>query len=139
MAKQISLFLPKGVNNSSVTIVNADGTATKTLFTAGADDSDVDSIIVTSNDTAARILVLYVTRSAVDYILGSVTIQAGAGTDGFNFTFDFINFINIPGLPMNNVGKQYLRLKTGDTLKVAVTTAVTAAKTIYVSAFGQDY
>lgn len=139
MAKQFSLFLPKGANNNSITLVNADGTALKLLFTAGADDSDVDSITVTSSDTVARILSLYVTRGGVDYILGTVTIGAGTGTDGFNFNIDLLNPINFQGLPLNNVGKPYLRLKSGDTLKVAVTTAVTAAKTIYIMAFGQDY
>jgi len=139
MAKQFSLFLPKGANNSSITLQNADGTGLKLLFTAGADDSDVDSIIVTSNDTAARILVLYVTRGGVDYIIGTITVGAGAGTDGFNFSLDLLNPINFQGLPINNIGKPYLRLKSGDTVKVAVTTAVTAAKTIYLSAFGQDY
>jgi hypothetical protein len=144
MAKQSSLFLPRSANNSSITLVNADGTTPKLLFTAGADDTDVDAIIVTSNDTSSQKIVLYITRSAVDYLLSTVNVPNGAGTDAFNPSVDLLAIVpvasgGLTSLTLNNMGKQYLRLKSGDTLKVATTVAITAAKTVWISAFGQDY
>lgn len=139
MAKQNSLFLPAGANNQSVTITSADTTVAKLCFTAASNDSDVKSIIVTSNDTAAINLALYVTRSAVDYWLGTVNIPISSGTTGSVVSVDLINVTSIPGLPLDNVGKAYLPLKTGDTLKVGPIVTMTAAKTCYVSVFGQDY
>lgn len=139
MAKQASLFLPAGANNQSVTITSADTTVAKLLFTAGANDSDVKSIIVTSNDTAAINLALYVTRSAVDYLLGTINIPISAGTTGSVVSVDLINTTSIPGLALDSAAKAYLPLKTGDTLKVGPIVTMTAGKTCYVSAFGQDY
>lgn len=139
MAKQTSLFLPVGANNNSVTIVNADGTSLKTLFTAGANDSDVKSIVATSSDTVQRNLSVYVTRGGTDYLLGTVPIYALSGTDGAATTIDVFTNAFLTGLLIDNVGKYYMSLKSGDVLKVGVIVAVTAAKTITVSAFGQDY
>lgn len=141
MAKAESLYLPKGANTNSVKIVPADTTTAKTLFTAGADDSDVLSIIVASDDTAAVNLELAVKRSSVAYVLTTLNIPIAAGTSsgGTVASVDLLNSTIMPGLPVNSAGKRYLPLKTGDTLEVRALVTVTAAKTVHVSAFGQDY
>jgi hypothetical protein len=139
MAKSTSLFLPKGANNQSVTILPADTTVAKLVFTAGADDSDVKAIVATSNDTAAVNLAVYVTRSAVDYLLGTVNVPLGAGTDGTKPSVDVLAALGIPGLPLDDALKPYLPLKTGDTLKIGALVTITAAKTVWISVFGQDY
>lgn len=139
MAKSTSLFLPKGANNQSVTLTNADTTTPKLCFTAAADDSDVKAIIVVSNDTAAINLLLYVTRGGTDYLLGTINIPVNSGATGALPSIDILSSILIPGLPVDNVGKQYLPLKTGDTLKVGCLVTMTASKTCWVSVFGQDY
>jgi hypothetical protein len=139
MAKQASLFLPTGANNQSVTFVNADGTTAKTLVTAGSNDTDVKSIIVASNDSAAVNLQLFINRSAVAYLLGTVNIPITAGNTGAIASVDLLGSTLIPGLPLDSIGKPYIPMKTGDTLTVAPLAAVTTAKTCYISAFGQDY
>lgn len=139
MAKQSSLFLPALVNSKAVQILPADTTSLKTLFTAGLNDSDVKAITVTSDDTSVRVVKLYITRSGTDYQLGAVSIPAASGNDGSAPAVDLINSTILPGLPIDSAGKRYLSLSYGDVLKVATTTTVTAAKTVTVSAFGQDY
>lgn len=141
MAKQTNLYLPAATDNQSVTLVNADGTAAKTLFTAGADDSDVIAIIVASNDTAAMNLELAIKRGGTAYPLTTVNIPAasGMGAAGATVPVDLLASTMLPGLPVNSAGKRYIPLEAGDTLEVRVLVAVTAAKTVYVSAFGQDY
>lgn len=139
MAKQTALYLPKQANNQSVTFVNADSFTPKLCFTAGADDSDVKAIIVTSNDTAAMNIQLWIVRGGVDYLLGTINIPTLSGTNGTVVSVDLINAVGIPGLPVDSAGKRYLPLKSGDTLKTNPLVAVTAAKTVWVSVLGQDY
>lgn len=142
MAKQTSLFLPTGHNNLSITLTSADTTVAKLCFTAGSNDSDVKAIIVTSNDTVAVNLKVYITRSAVDYLLGTVPIPTLSGTDGATAAVDLLDLnstTSILGLPLDNVGKPYIPMKTGDTLKIGCLATMTAAKTCTASVFGEDY
>jgi hypothetical protein len=108
-------------------------------FTAGSNDSDVKAILVTSNDTAAINLSLYITRGGVDYLLGCVNIPIAAGTNGTVPGIDLLAAAGMAGLPLDTVGKRYIPMKTGDTLKVGPIVTMTAAKTCTVSVFAQDY
>jgi hypothetical protein len=128
-ATPVFVQLPKATPQS---IVNADGTTKKTIATAGTNGAKVAAIIATSTDTGTRILQLFLTRSATNYLLGSTLIAIGAGTDGVASSSNLLT--SIPGLPVDNDGQPYLFLESGDTLTVAVTVAVTAAKEIDVTA-----
>lgn len=139
MAKSTSLFLPKGANNQSVTLASGDTTTPKTCFTAAADDSDVKAIVVASDDTAAINLKLFVTRGGTDYLLGTVNVPIASGSNGTAPSVDVLSSVALVGLPIDAVGKRYIPLKTGDTLKVGCLATMTAAKTCYVSVLGCDY
>ena len=119
-------------------ILPADTTAAKTVVTAGANGTKVTGLSASSND-AARIVVISLVRSAVVYILTTVTVAANAGTDGTVAATNLINTTILPSLPIDNDGQPYLLLKSGDTLTAAVTVAVTAAKTISIAAIGADF
>lgn len=139
MSKQASLFLPLAANNQSVTLLPADTTTPKVCFTAAATDSDVKAIIATSNDTAAINLQLWICRGGVDYLLGTINVPIGAGNSSGVPAIDLLNAVNIAGLPLDYIGKRYIPMKTGDTLKVGCLVTITTAKTCYVSVLGQDY
>jgi hypothetical protein len=139
MAKQTSLFLPTGYNTGSVTFTSADTTTLKTLFTAGANDSDVKAINVATDDTSAVNLKLYVTRGGTDYLLGTINVPIASGSNGTVVSVDVINDTSLPSLPIDSAGKRFIPLKTGDVIKVGCLATMTAAKTTTVSAFGQDY
>lgn len=141
MAKSESLYLPVGTNNTSVTFVNADSTTPKTVFTAGANDSDLLGLIAATNDTAAVVVRVAIKRSSVEYILStiSVPISAGYGSTGLVPAIDLLNSSMMPGLTVNSAGKRYIPCKSGDTIEVSPLNAVTAGRTLYISAFGQDY
>ena len=113
-----------------ITIVNADGTGLKVVATAGADGSKVVGLQVSSDD-AARVLQVWLTRAATNYLLATVDIAALAGFDGIVPVVDAMNTTEWPGLPVDNDGQRYFFLESGDTLSISVTVAVTAAKTIY--------
>lgn len=140
MAKQASLFLPVGTNTFSVIILPGTTTVSQLAFTANVTNgSDVKAILVTSTDTSARDLQLFITRSSVDYSIGTVTIPITAGTVGTTPAIDLLNSTGMAGLPLDSVGKRYIPMAAGDTLRVAPTTTITTAKQIVVSVLGQDY
>jgi len=119
-----------------ITIVNADGTNKKVVATAGADGSKVVGLQATSDD-AARVLQVWLTRAATNYLLATCDIGALSGFDGIVPVTNLMNVTEWPGLPVDNDGQRYFFLESGDTLSVSVTVAVTAAKTIYaISTFG---
>lgn len=139
MSKSTSLMLPQNANTQSITLLPGDTTVAKLCFTAGSNDSDVKAIIATSNDTAAINLQIWITRSAVDYLLGIVNVPITAGAAANIPGVDLLSALNMAGLPLDAVGKRYIPMKTGDTLKVGCLATMTTAKTCYVSVFGQDY
>lgn len=139
MAKNLDTPMLKDANNGVQTIVNADGTTAKTIFTAAAEGSRVLGLSLTSDDTAIRDLALYIRKSGTDYLIGTVRIPIAAGTDGAVPSVNGLNSTDLPFLPIDNNGIPYIELATGETLKAGVLVAVTAAKTVTIVAFGKDY
>jgi hypothetical protein len=121
-------------------IVNADGTANKSLGVAApADGSRVKSLIITSDDTAAQTLQLIKTVAAVDYILGEIAVPAGSGTDGAsNGVNAFLSTGRIKGLQTDGIST-WIDVANGTTLSLKSKVAVTAGKTIYLVAEAGDF
>ena len=139
MSKQTSLYLTKGVQTKPVTIVPADTTTLKTLYTVSADDAVVKGLICVSDDTAAVNLRVLVTISGTDYQIGTVNIPIASGTNGTAAAVDVLNSASMPGLPLDRNGKRILPLVGGAVLKVAALATVTTAKTVTVTAIIEEY
>lgn len=118
-------------NTIGVNYANADGTTAKTIFTAASGGSRVDALVVSTTDTAANTVVLNLVKSAVTYTLGSYTLTP-SGSLGVPKAMDLLTLI--PGL-----GALGLVLKTGDTLTLALGTAITAGQTASVVVIGGDF
>src|SRR5436190_10607243 len=110
-----------------VQIVAADASALKTLATAGASGSKLVGVTICSDDSSARVVQLYITRSGVDYLIATVNVPTLSGTDGTNAVVSALGQL-LPGLPIDNDGQRYLFMENGDVLKAKTTTTVTAAK-----------
>ncbi len=141
MAVTATPIFPQTITNKVVTIVNADGTSLKTLYAAGTNGSKVENILVTNTDTAAYTVQVYVTISATDYLIGSVNLPLSAGNTSSAPSINVLQATNNFGTSVNldANGNSYLYLASGSTLKVAVTGAVTAAKTVTFFAQGGDF
>ena len=135
MAKQTSIYQPKGFNTASLLIENADGTTVQDLIAAGADDSIIKAVCVSSTDTSGRVLDLYLSDGTTDVLIGSFTVPASAGA---NPAVRPVDLLAAAWLPLIE-GKRVLPLKTGWKLRVAVQVAVTTAKVVAVSAHASDY
>lgn len=141
MAKQTNLYLTKGFATAGTTATSADTTAWKTVYAAAADDAIVKGLAATSDDTAAinvRIGIDVAGAGTVRHI-GTVNVPIASGTNGVANAVDLLNAIALPFLPVDRNGKRIIPLKAGDLLKVACLATMTAAKTLTVTAFAEEY
>lgn len=141
MAKQTTLFLPVGFVTAGVTIVPADTTAWKTVYTASANDAVVKGLACVSDDTAAVNVRIGIDVAGAGTVrqIATVNIPIASGTNGAANAVDLLNAAALPFLPVDPSGKRILPLKAGDILKVAALATVTTAKTITVTALAEEY
>lgn len=127
------------VRNPAIRLQNADGTSFKSLGIAPvAAGSRLKALHITSDDTSDVVLQFAVTISAVDYILGEISVPDGSGTNGTDNAVNGLNATKMPSLQTDGIAR-WLDLATGSDLKVRAKTAVTAAKTINVLAEVGDF
>jgi hypothetical protein len=119
-----------------VTIVPADTTGKKTLYTAGTNGGRLLSCSVASDDTAAVRVNIYLTVSGTDYSVGQVTVPIGAGT-GTTDTAS-VNLLDATKLPFLQPDGSWL-LPASAIVKVAANATVTAAKTVTFVPQALDY
>src|SRR4051794_32654395 len=132
-------IFPQAVNAAVGTIANADGTTVKTVLTAGTNGSKVEALTVSSTDTSDRVVNVYLTRSAVNYLLCTLTVPLSSGNDAAVSPVDVFHHARVPGLSYDANGNRVLYLKSGDTLSWGCTTTVTSGKTLTALAQGGDY
>lgn len=109
-------------------IVNADGTTLKQLASSQFPDLRIDNILLTSSDTVTRVVDFWYNLSGVNYLIGSVSVPAGAGYAGVAAVDAMATLLLIGqiGLPMNSSA----------VLNWAVETTVTAAKVVQAVVLG---
>jgi hypothetical protein len=129
------IFL-NSVVSSNVEILNADGTGTKTIYTAGTDGGGITNLTATTTDTSDVIVVLSSNDGAQINVLGEVTVAAGAGTDGATAAVNLLDAVAMPGVFQND--GSYI-MGSSETLLVNAKSAVTAAKALSISAKGGSY
>lgn len=117
--------------NAGVTVVNADGTNKKTIYTAGANGGRIDGILVCSDDTAAVNLAFYINDGSADLYIGNVSVPIGSG---------YTTVAKVDGLAaLKPTYQNFIQMKAGYILKCNAVAAVTAAKTVTVVAIGGDF
>lgn len=130
-----------GTDASTVgaTAINIDGIAAdaKVVYTAGAYGGIVESLLLSTTDSAACNVIIYKMDGATVHHVCVVNVPALSGTNGVAANVDGLNAIQ--GLPINSAFKKYLQLRPNMTLKVAVIAAMTANKLLIAKATGVDY
>lgn len=135
MPANTSPIFPLVVQTSAIAIVNADGTGEKALVTAGANGTRVDTVSITSTDTATVTLTVMLHDGTTSYAAGEIAVPAGSGTNGSTPAAKVLSAEYLPWLDASGS----LFLKTGWSLRVAAKAAVTSAKTVTLVAFSGDY
>ena len=111
-----------------------------TIYTAGTSGGRVLSLIASTDDTVTINVFLYILRSSTVIPIGMVNIPLSSGnTNAARFPVDFLNGTNLPGLPIDNTGRQYIPLLSNDVLKATSLANLTAAKSAWINASGADY
>jgi hypothetical protein len=132
-----------GVLANSPTTAGALGSNTNgvDIFTAGTYGSRVISLIASTDDNVAIVNVwLYIYRGTTVIPIGLVPVAINSGnTNAVRFAVDFLNGSNIPGLPIDNTGRQYIPLLAGDILKASTIAQLTSGKTCWINCSALDY
>lgn len=133
-------IFPQTVKQGAVQILPADTTSLKTIYTAPANGSRVDNILITSTDTSSKDIQLVVTISSTDYVLGTIAVPANSGFTNSVVSLNMLAHSNLTSaLNSDNNGNKYLFLASGSILKIKALTTVTAAKAINVVAQIGDF
>lgn len=111
-----------------------------TGYTAGSSGGRVMSLTATTDDTVTINVFVYIYRGTTVIPVGLVNVPLSSGnTNAARFAVDFLNGVNIPGLPIDNTGRQYIPLMANDVLKFTTLANLTAAKSCWVQVSGNDY
>ena len=128
-------MFPGAIKTHTGSISDTTGTSLITLVTAGSNGTRIDSISATSDDTVDAILTIYHSDGTTDFILGTLTVSAGSGTDGSTPSVDILNQTDLPFLRDDLA----LYLENGHSLKLGVSAVLSTGKKIdFVSICG-DY
>lgn len=124
-----------GSDTNGVTIYTAPNTGSYTI------GSRVDQIVISTDDTAAVNVFLYIYTGSVVIPLGIVNVPLSSGNSGTVANVDALSGsgVTLIGSKLDVTGKRYIDLQAGYLLKFAVLANMTAAKKIYVTAGGSDY
>jgi hypothetical protein len=110
------------------------------VYTAGASGGRIYSLIGTTDDTVTSNVFVWILDGSTVKPLGLVNIPLSSGnTNAARFAVDFLDGVNLPGLPIDNTGKRYIALKANEKLRVGVLAALTTAKSDWITAQGSDY
>jgi hypothetical protein len=109
-------------------------------YTAGSQGGRVISVMATTDDLTTINVFVYILRGATVLPIGMVNIPASSGnTNAARFPVDFLNGTNLPGLPVDNTGRQYISLLAGDQLRFTTLANLVAGKFAYINVSGVDY
>lgn len=112
-----------------------------TIESAGSFGTRIISLIASTDDTVTVNVFIYILRGGSIVVpIGLVNVPLSAGnTNAARFVTDFLNGTNIPGLPIDNTGRQYIPLIAGDVLRATTLANLTAGRSCWITAFAQDF
>jgi hypothetical protein len=144
MAKNTTAFFIEDdrIPSPVATFANADGTTIKDICSAAADGSRLMEILITSTDTAAKDMTLYLNNGSVDIPIKLATVAARQGDiittpDPLRLINSNNNFIN--GRLLDRDQNYYIPLPAGFKLRAKCNAAVTAGLQITVLAILKDF
>jgi len=109
---------------------SGDTTTKKTIQTGGTNGSRIDSIMCSTDDTAAVNLAFYINDGATDWYIGNVNVPIGSG---------YTTVARVEALATLAPATGYLLLPSGYVLKANCVATMTAAKIATAVAMGGDY
>jgi hypothetical protein len=130
MPKQTNDYKPIGFRIEPVKFGNADGTTTKTLVSAGANDSVIVQLSIASLSTSGETLRFSLYDGATDFFLFDVLVPGEAGVDANDP-------VDVMAAPV--IYNASLPIETGWSLRAAPTSAISVSGDVTVTAIVTDY
>ena len=112
------------------TFAIGDASTKKTIWTAGAEGARIDSIMCSTDDTAAVNLAFYITVGGTDYYIGVVNVPIGSG---------YTTVPRVEAMTTLQLQTGYLALPASALLKCNCLATMTTAKTTTVVPMGGEY
>ena len=110
-------------------------------YTAGTLGGRVYSVMGSTTFSTAggsNIFTYILRNNSIVVPLGLVPVAASAGNVTGTRNIDFLDGVNIAGLPLDNTGKRYIPMMPNDVLKFSALSTLAAAK-IFITCHGADY
>jgi hypothetical protein len=136
--KQTTLYITQAYNHNAQIFANGDGTSTKLLIAADADDSKITSISITSSAPSGVDILYYLNNGTTDYLIGSIDIPANSGFDGTVNAVNGLNRTNLPWIELDGVGNPYIKLKGTWSLRAAMKSTIPSG-TVTVTVTTEDF
>lgn len=130
MAAGTSPIFEAAVRVLGIQFTSADTTTGKSFGTIGANGTRIDSIMCSTNDTAAVNLAFWINDGSVDHYIGVVNVPIGSG---------YTTVARVEAMNTLSPLLGYLVIPSGYTLKAGCVATMTAAKTTDAVAMGGDY
>lgn len=130
-----------GVLNAATAGAMGSDTNGVTIYTAGAYGGRVESLMMSTDDTAAVNVFVYILNGSTVKPLGIVNIPLSSGNTASLFNIDALrgSGVTLQGLPLDVTGKPYIPLMANEVLKGATLANMTAAKKAHLTALGADF
>jgi hypothetical protein len=130
MAANTSPIFELTPTDKGVQFASGDTTSKKSIQTGGTNGTRIDSIMCSTNDTAAVNLAFYINDGSTDFYIGNVNLPAGSG---------YTTVARVDAMATLSPTLGYLVLPSSYILKANCVATMTAAKTTDVLAMGGDY
>ncbi len=127
------------MENPGNDFVDADGTTAKVIATAGAKDARIYHVTVTSTDTAANKIYLFINNGTKSRGIGWCDLAALAGTDGATDSVSVLAATSFTHRRLDNAGNPFFQLKATYTLEMSLGTAVGATFEVNAIVEQEDY
>ena len=117
-------------------------TNAQTAYTAGSNGGRIESLVASTDDTAAvNLFVFLQDGGGVVYPLGIANVPLRSGDLGTVQNVDLLDGagIRLTGMLIDNSGKRYISIPGSWLLRVSTVAAMTAVKNCFVISQGFDY
>lgn len=133
-------IVPNVLRDLTYVINNATGTTVSVAYTpTGTNGARIDSINITSTDTIAHDIQIYIQKSSVNYLLGTVPVPAGAGNSSTVAPVNVLLSSYMGAVVSDPYGNKVIWLDANATLAVGAAVSVTSGKQVTITGCAGEY
>ncbi|MEB0280617.1 MULTISPECIES: hypothetical protein [unclassified Mucilaginibacter] len=131
----------KGIGVRPISFTNADGTTAKQTYAPADPASRINFLAISSTSASQKYMIMQLHNLISGEIapMGTITIPAGAGTNGSVPIVSGLNRGNLPWLQIDSDGNPFIDLNFNMNLEMKLLSGLTSGETITVTTSGGSY